>query len=207
MYFLLKTLRSFRSTFRHATFLMGELKTLRVMSEKLSFVPMLFFSLPEVSDATENIWDVYPLHLLMFMIHFKLSAGVCLVTLASEYRQVCFQRKLFKVCNRPQKQQQKKNVDSQTEKQGALLLHWHPALEIRGNMTSVTPVMVTAYCIQLWCSRTVKVYPEVFSLLAFGIVTGDCIEDTLVCLLLMFPYRETVNRGKRIFHVTNYLTC
>lgn len=43
----------------------------------------------------------------------------------------------------------KKNVDSQKEKQGALLWHWRPSLEIRRNMTSVTPIIVVAYCIQL----------------------------------------------------------
>lgn len=37
-------------------------------------------------------------------------------------------------------------------------------------MTSRTPITVTAYCIQLGWSGTVKVYPEVFSLHAFGIV-------------------------------------
>lgn len=44
----------------------------------------------------------YPLLLFVVMIDSELSASVCLITLASEYCQVCFQRKLFKLCNRPQ---------------------------------------------------------------------------------------------------------
>lgn len=81
-------------------------------------------------------------------------------------------RKTFQ-CNRPQHQQQ--NVGSHKDMQGALLLHWHPSLEIRGNRTNVTPIIVKAYCIQLWWKRTGKVYPKVFSLHAFGIAISYCI--------------------------------
>lgn len=56
------------------------------------------------------------------------------------------------------KKQKQKHVGSQKERQGALLLHWHP-LEIRGKMRSVTPVIIRVHCIQQGWSRTVRVYP------------------------------------------------